>query len=856
MGWFIQRHAYYIRSEDFVAFLTLMHLLCMVLTGYGVLRHCSDLFEIQNNIWAICLAALSFLSNLCAIKGRDAFFKWFLPFTLLFSLTCFITLSAYHGIIMVFVVHLPLVSFVLTGMPCCLIFIICVVAITIGALFHTALISSLYSDFHGHMSLYFLQNVAAWLRYPGARGFNIIALDSYIIAVQVIIGVLCYQRFIKLGRLIGFYRARPACHLGSFDAIRTLEEEFLPPQSTCDVAYVNSVRRASAPMHHASQPSIDSSSTEDSFFGPFTDITREHSPGRFPLEHIEPYRFNTLSMRAAAGVSLDTESMLHPLASGNLDMEEISKHYKSKGESYSMTLFRSCNGEDFMDSSADVRSFSTVSMDPGFSKSFDATWITRGASAPRVSSESGLPPFRARGSKLRSGDYYSTQFSHINSIDNMDPMTMKSRSLSPPAAVSVSARPVLLPSSDSGRLGSALYTDRLLDAGRTSYISLDSNVGAVPTLRQDSPTSLKVQPFGAPPFNVENIGFNTESESLKIGSFEGLGHIRPSEDLIPDYGNCIDAHVRILAPGSFPTSGHISNSSRACSESNDTEILTSSTTLNAIIRLMPRCSSRLAMRIVKLWKRACDAREVLRHYTWSPPVAMPATNFMGVFVHTRVEAWYVDWMHEFNMNFYYSTVKETLMIFLMGLMSDALVLVRMYSTLERDSDIEKLFSPVRILILVLRYALYPIGVLSVLGHRLFKQVKRDIFYLYRSFLIICLVNMCLTFADMWSWMSVFQAGYSLHTSLYMCSMLTTTSLLMFTRIPTILCLYALSFIIYSVLLCCAGYGLGHNILEILCHLVVATGCLVFCVRPIDINRRNLFCSYTLPYLLYFEAMRH
>lgn len=834
----------------------------MVLTGYGVLRHCADVFEIQSNIWAISLEAVAFLYNLCATKGWDSFFKWFLPFTLLFSITCIFTLAAYNGILMIFVVHLPLFSFLLTGIPCGLIIFICLAAITLGTVFHTALISSLYAELNGHMSLTFLQNVAAWLRYPEARGFNVIILDAYIVAVQVIIGACCYHRFMKLGRLMGMYRNRPARHLGSFRAIRSLEEEFLPPQMENYEMFYNTIRKTSLPMHQASMQSSSAASIGDEPINDEEAISALATPRnyrtRFPLDYIEPFNFKSSAK-----------------SSGRVTVAGIDEGENSGGhiEAYAVEQYQRYNTARLEGMDSKIQQYSIG--DPGNLQASDSM-ETRS-----IFGASPLESARSRGRPLRSN-------TARGGISSMDPRSAHSNVMNVTSGASsglLSSRSTVLSPAQqmspliSSRMRIEQYNPDHSSNEPTRHSTTDNRTSAMSSIKNFEVSARSSLPSqfgdltphssrrmtipnsavmlvrdGAPSLVVKGP-IDGNAGNFRLVSFEGGSFEQNTEELMIDIMQVGDGSIRLLGPSAFPTGVSTSHDSWAGSEYNANEPMTSSETLNIILRVFPRCGRRVIAKLIKRIGQIGAMRDIMRQYTWPQTVKMPATNIVGVFTHTQVESWYVDWMHEFTMNFYIYTAKETLFIFIMSMVSNAIILIRMYTTLHGENGLNMFFSGKRIAILFFRYCVYPICAVGVIGNLFCKKFRRSIFFYYRSLLALCLVNIILTFADLWTCLNIFKTGYAIQNSLYMSSLITTTSMLLFTRIPTIVFLYVICFVIYFILLWQANYTFGHIVMELLCQVVVAVGSMVFFARPVDSNRRKLFCSYTLPYLLYLEAMR-
>ncbi|CDR95289.1 hypothetical protein, conserved [Babesia bigemina] len=861
MGWFIDRHLYYLHSEEYVSFLTLIHLCCMVLTGYGVVHHSADLNEIQNNVWAICLSSFGFLCNLCAIRGGPNFFYWYLPLTVLLSLALFFILSAYHGLLMVYMVHLPLVSFTLTGVPCILMVAVSMGALVLGIAFHTVLVSALYSEFHGHSSGGFMRNVTAWLRPPTARGFTIVMLDAYIVLIQIVIGIFCYQRYVKLGQLIAAYRLNPARYLGSFSSIDELEDDFLPPENPSADNSATPVKKLSIPMHHCPPEEAESAQNSDADWSKFEQSNLMHGKRRVSVEHIEPLHFQNLIRHGPPHVISESDGA-NQSSPFNMDLEEIRKHYKPKPGGYIESLLQSHYAGDgsrkkvTLNRTEPAAGGSPVESTPTASqKTRNVTWEKRDSTQSNE-----IPVVEEDKTDTVIPEQEGREYSTVRSAESATKHRLSFQS----SKTTFASGSVDGEQENRSYVITALKTLRQFSLSSHGAITPDN--GVVFGRKNDSKSwrnsydelrsmtrSLQLDP--ALSYGAEKSLANCQVDGMRIGSFEGAGYTQRTHRVPHEAVRFQDGHARVLSPINLRTSACLSQMSWSHSDASFAHPTTSNATLNALIRVMPNCGYRVIVAAIRMVHRMSNIRELIAHYTWTQPPNMPGINGVGFFAHTRIESWYVDWMHEFNMTFYKCTINETMLIFVLAMLSDILVVVRLYNTLEVGPAADDFFSTLRIVLLTLRYVAYPAGMMFSLCHLKAKGVTKNAVFYNRSLVMLCLGNMILTFIDLWSCLDIFKAGFALHNSLYACSAMTTTSLMLFTRPPILLGLFGISVFSYGCLLYLAGNTVGWCILELVSQLVVAAGCLMFFVRPIDTNRRKLFCLYTLPYLFYLEAMR-
>ncbi|EDO06353.1 putative integral membrane protein [Babesia bovis T2Bo] len=848
MGWFHGKHVYYMHSEVYLAFLSLVHLCCMILTGYGVFYHSRDLNELQTNMWAICILGITFLFNLCSTKCNNQFFRWFLPITILISLTCFFTLSVYHGIIVVFLVHLPVISFTLTGVPLVVLVGVCIVSVTLGLVFHMVLVASLYDDYHGYRSMTSITDNFTWFRPHTARAFTVVMLDTYILIIQIIVGVLSYYRFEKLGHLIGAYRSNPAIYLGSLESLRRLEEDFLPPDRTPESSIDASQRQLSKSLKSAN--SSDNSDSEGEMPWENSQVHTKRSS----IEHIEPYHFQKSMQPGHSMLGADSNVDNQAHKSDTLSFDEIRKHYKPRPGGYVESLLKIASLDDTAPDQASLSSSSSVHIQIDNKETPTNVVNQPQAADHRASTTNGFS--QPRRQKTR----YIVQ----------EPNEREKRSRfieTPSKRLFTAQQSKLIGSLISDDIVNRTHKFSKIDTLRqVSFSSYDTNntdrfgLPMIPTTSKqwresyDELRSMTKSLKSLQDTTVLNKILDDENARMRFYSFENPEHLQRPERGLRDSAVNPDHPMFILSPKSFHTSGCISQGTFNAPESSSVvHPVTASTTINTLISVLPEWCCRILLSSIRAINRHSHARELMKHYIWMQQPRSPATNSMGMFAHTRIEAWYVEWMHDFNVKFYTLTFTQTIAIFLLCVFSDLLVALRMYSTLESHAEVANFFSWLRIAILMLRYVIYPLLMCNSLWHMTNNSGKEH-FSHYRLICLLCFFNIFLTFFDLWSCLGIFTTGYALHHSLHLASLITTTSLILFARLPTILCIYGVCILGYVLLLYLGSYKSGYSILEILTQMVVATGCMVFCVKPIEINRRNLFCLFTLPYLFYLEAM--
>lgn len=269
MKWHNLRHALFLKSSDFLAMLSLIHLLKLLLVGFGAIRNAQDIQDIQEQGWALitgtallalCLAgskrgysSTMAPGDLDGEKTYSRFHKFFLPAVLLVSVVDLIAMSAYHGIITVLALHLVLISFALTGFSCPLLVALNLAGVLVGTAFHLLLVRRLYADLGGMLghtgiagptSLAALaswsHNSANWTHgqlrltelstnygYGLASKTSIVIVDMVLLLLQIVGGVVFYSRFWKMGTLMSLYRTNPGYYVGEFPLLVRLEQVIL-----------------------------------------------------------------------------------------------------------------------------------------------------------------------------------------------------------------------------------------------------------------------------------------------------------------------------------------------------------------------------------------------------------------------------------------------------------------------------------------------------------------------------------------------------------------------------------------------------------------------------------------------------
>ncbi|ORM40745.1 uncharacterized protein BXIN_2314 [Babesia sp. Xinjiang] len=753
---------------------------------------------------------------------------------------------------MVYLVHLPVISFTLTGVPCSILIAVCVGSLVLGAAFHMVLISSLYAEYHGHAPLSYVNETFSWLRPDSARGFTIVLLDAYIVMVQVFIGILCYRRFEKLGHVIAAYRTHPAHFLGSFDSLNELEKDFLPPTNSSD-AGTTSTHRKSPESVPRDSTSLASDSDVDVVWENFERENLKISSKRPSKERIEPCRFKKVRRPSSRLPVVEGGQENQDPNAGGPPLDEIRKHYKPRPGGYVESLLQSGSMSDHSKepqwNENDRLAGATVDTgDAPHHTTRNVTWLHQpsttlsGSSSPvrtRSRTRTHDPPARDH----RAERHVETAFKHLYAPQNSK----------------LAGSTLFEETAGRSHIYSAL--DTLRQVSFTSFGTLTSErVGSslpLPTNKswRESYDELRSMTRGMRSTH-ESSGSSKisedDSQRKRIWSFEGSEHYR-TDRTSREPSRTTDGSHSVFSPGNFGTAGCLSQSSFTTPDPTATQPIVSSPTMNAIMSVMPSWGHRLVLSGITVANRLSSARDMMNNYAWTNIPRMPSIGDLGLFVHTSFESWYVEWMHDFNVKFYTVTFKETLMIFILCVFSDTLVALRLYSTLTTDEELGNFFSWSRVLIMTLRYFVYPVSVFTSLWYMTVYSGKDHFFY-FRSLLILFVFNICLTLVDLWSCVGLFKDGYALHNSLHVSNLLTTMSLTLFAREPALLVLYGLCVFGYSILLYFAGFTLGYSTLEIVTQMVVSTGCMVFCVRPMDMNRRKLFSLYTLPYLFYLQAM--
>eukprot|EP00375_Theileria_parva_P001121 XP_763792.1 hypothetical protein [Theileria parva strain Muguga] len=267
MKWMDLRHAYYLKSSDFMAMLSILHVLMLTLIGFGVLRVSFDIGEIQDNAWALIVSTVLFTTCLAGSRRKNdntygKFHKWFLPLVLFISLVMMITLSAYHGIITVLALHLVLISFSLTGFPCVFLILINLVGISFGTGFHVILVRRLYSKLADDEVVNKYPDLITTYGYGLATKSSIVLVDMAILYLQVLGGILFYSRFWKLGLLMSEWRSKPSYYLNDFPFLIKLEKLIFGKSLFMESKEIKILEKTKVtdPIHNSHRPDFDTKS--------------------------------------------------------------------------------------------------------------------------------------------------------------------------------------------------------------------------------------------------------------------------------------------------------------------------------------------------------------------------------------------------------------------------------------------------------------------------------------------------------------------------------------------------------------------------------------------------------------------
>ncbi|GFE54711.1 hypothetical protein BaOVIS_021150 [Babesia ovis] len=603
------------------------------------------------------------------------------------------------------------------------------------------LVSSLYAEYHGYHSMSSISETFSWLRPDAARGFTIVMLDTYIVIVQVLVGVLCYQRFVKLGHLMGAYRSNPAHYLGALDSVKRLEEDFLPPPQSSDTD-VNADHNASDALRAV--PSAVQSDDGDTVWENFERENLQSQARRTSVERIEPYRFQKTLQHATRIPATEGDAESNDSASVDLCLDEIRKHYKPRPGGYVESLLKIASFEEASrEHSSRPSSRSTATFMDVVETSDSALRHLSIAEQRQVAINEPYHPLTQR---KRSS---SQEASDREKRGSRLPEVPSKIALAPPSS-KIAGSFMNDDANHRSRVFSKIDTLRQLSSSSYGAVTNELVNMQLPSTTskswRDSYDEIRNMTRGltSPHDNVAFTKFiEEENHRIRFQSFEGPEHVRQErhfrEALPTGEGN-----ICILSPNSFRTSRCTSQGTLNTTDPSLSQPLTGNSAINTLISIIPSWCCRLLLSLIKAVNRQGHARDMMNHYIWSPSPRSPTTNSFGLFAHTRIESWYIEWMHDFNYKFYTFTFKETLSIFLLCVFSDLLVVVRMYSTLEDSVELEAFFSWVRIIIMMLRYIMYPLAHASPFALAI---SRHDIYRLRRQKEILEAMNFVLSRQD-------------------------------------------------------------------------------------------------------------
>lgn len=297
-----------------------------------------------------------------------------------------------------------------------------------------------------------------------------------------------------------------------------------------------------------------------------------------------------------------------------------------------------------------------------------------------------------------------------------------------------------------------------------------------------------------------------------------------------------------------------------------------------------------------LYKLSITRRELMQRMIWES-LHIPPMNNLDLFVNTRYEQWYVEWMHDFNLSFYSLSALELILFCIYSTIATAIATLRQHLTMDLKGGSIQI---ARIPILVFRFLLQPIlciyfllplfrtqqdggtseregyivkyTLVPLMGKlcrfnrkegldsgRMSDSAKdhsNNIRHYYIIMLILCFLDWVLSFYDVLSSMDGRAGGYIIHNTLTLQILIGKASVLLSSRFPTLVTIYLLYYLSFLIL---HFFEEHSNVVHFLitgafCKAVVGIGTFAFCARPVDANRRRLFTWYILPYMLYLESI--
>ncbi|KAK2198029.1 hypothetical protein BdWA1_001034 [Babesia duncani] len=798
MEWFSNRHAYYICSEDFMSMLTLLHLCCMICTGYGLRRHSTNAGELRVNIWALALASILFIvclgfSNVPKDRsgGRkftslDNFFKWFLPFIIACSLVSFITLSIYHGTILFFALHLLLLAFALTGIPCIILFVVCFASVGLGMGCHVILLAYMFSDRQRLPKSLIRKGLGISIRHGALRNGKIILMDMLILGIQIVGGLIIHSRLSKLGHFLSVWKHKPSRFLGTFDSLRHLESITL--QRCFDNGGIGTFT------------TLTSSNTN---------LTKLTQPSHHALESINSSsNFETFSISNPTNIDFDDEE---DKVWSDFSMEHLNIQKPSQ-----------CNTERIFPCTTGLQ--------------------TMGSSTFYLSREHFI-------NSVMNFDKHPTRSGGDSIADSLPLMSQRTRNTTLRHNVQSNTGHLLAPLGTRD-LRSTKGPDSIMDHmySRLSFgeVAAYSSIYGSVTSQQD----MKLSPTRAE--DLSKHGSSLHSTELSrpedtISSFElQIAPIKTSDSA--DKSSFTSFRSDDSLPGGFNRLGH----------DGEKFVHLDTTILNPIIlgiyRMLPRCCRRCFTRIFSWLECLGEKRVVMNMNNWTGPLILPPMNKLGLFANTKIEGWYVEWMHNFNFHFQVSTVYETLWFCIYVAVLGGASSFRHYLTLN-PNDAGRFLSTSRIIIMVLKFGACPLLTVFAL-FPLSRGKKRSAQYLYKLMLCLCLINWILELCDICTFPCTKYPGYVLQGPIAILTLMSMSGVYLCTRIPTFLALYFLFFISLFVikLVYMKKLATMFLVMDSIAQITVGIGTMCFIAVPLDGNRRRLFSSFTLPYISYLEHM--
>lgn len=213
-------------------------------------------------------------------------------------------------------------------------------------------------------------------------------------------------------------------------------------------------------------------------------------------------------------------------------------------------------------------------------------------------------------------------------------------------------------------------------------------------------------------------------------------------------------------------------------------------------------------------------------------------------------------MDEFNKNIICKTYYIHIYLIIYIILLDLLTTYKLYtSNWIRNPLGFQTYVPFVLIKLLMNIIIYIFYVF--ISYKNINQLHYDIKKYYFSTLLLCLCKLIISLLDIYiaiSSLDYFKSPYYVYVYIHM--LIIQTSILLIVRYPTHYLLYFLYIISFTSLYW--SFSIHKAFMEFLFIIACVSFTIIYsyilCSRTLEINRRNLFSKYELPYLLYLKEI--